>query len=136
MTINRHIQEEDVETIRGLYSKYPDFPKPTRPNLPGNGLDGYVAIKDNKIIAATYAFLTHNTHYAWLEWTVADKDYTGDDKHTIVSSLLEYACEDIAKHGYKWVFAFSTEKQKLIPLYEQAGFDKNEEPAYELIKKL
>ena len=115
MTEYRKIQVEEVGAIRSLYNKFPDFPKPLREMLPGNGLDGYVAVKDGEIVAATYAFICANAPYAWLEWTVADKDYKEDDKKQIISYLLEYACDDLAEHGYKWAFAFSNKTQGLVP---------------------
>ena len=132
----RKIEEKDVETIRSLYNKYPDFPKPLREFLPGDGRDGWVVTKNNQLIAATYAYMTFNAPYAWLEWTVADKDYKEEDKHELVSELLIHACEDLAEHGFKWCFGFSNEEQGLIPLYEEAGFEVNEIPAFEMIKRL
>lgn len=136
MTTFRKIESGDVDIIRGLYNKYPDFPKPLRSMLPGEGLHGYVALKDDKIVAATYAFLCANAPYAWLEWTVADKDYKDEDKHQIVVYLLEYATDDLSESGFKWCFAFSNKQQGLIPIYKEAGFDVEGQPAFEMIKDL
>lgn len=136
MMIFRQIEKQDVETIRGLYKKFPDFQTPLKAMLPGDGMDGYVALKDGKIVGATYAFIAANAPYAWLEWTVGDRDYQEEDKEVIMTYLLEYACEDLQENGYKWCFAFANKEQHLIPIYEKAGFDVESLATYEMIKTL
>ena len=133
----RKIEEEDVETIQSLYSKIEGFRKPARPNLPGNGLDGFVAIsEDGAIIGATYVYMAANAPYCWIEWSISDKDYRGKDRKDILPALIEYACDTMKQAGYQVAFAFASEPQKLIHKYEAAGFQHDGHWCREMIKWL
>lgn len=133
----RQIEEKDVETIQSLYHKYPDFPKPLRATLPGNGLDGYVAVVDDTVVAATYVFMAVNAPYVWIEWTVADRDFKSEDKSELVSGMIEYTCNEMKKRGYNYAFAFANKQQQgLIEIYDNAGFDVESDPTFEMIKQL
>ena len=52
----RKIKDNDVETVRSLYSKFPDFPQPQPYMLPGEGKDGIVGCKDGRIVSACYVY--------------------------------------------------------------------------------
>ena len=135
MTI-RKIQEKDVPVIQGLYSKIEGFRQPTRPHLPGNGLDGFVVEIDNEVVAATYVFMAANAPYCWIEWSIVDKDYRGKDRKDLLPKLIDHACKTMKDAGYSIAFAFASEGQRLIPKYEQAGFTHDGEWCRELIRVL
>ena len=109
---------------------------PARPNLPGNGLDGFVAVKEGVIVAATYVFMAANAPYCWIEWSISDKDYRGKDRKELLPGLIDYACEEMKKAGYQVAFAFASEPQKLIHKYEAAGFKHDGHWCRELIRWL
>lgn len=134
----RKIQEKDIEQIRNLYAKIEGFRMPARPNLPGNGLDGFVATTDDdsKIIGATYVFMAMNAPYCWIEWSISDKDYRGKDRKLILPQLIDYACSQMKEAGYQVAFAFASEPQKLIEKYEAAGFKHDGHWCRELIRWL
>ena len=133
----RKIEEGDVETIQGLYTKIEGFRKPARPNLPGNGLDGFCAeTNTGDIIAATYVYMAANAPYCWIEWSISDKDYRGKDRKEILPGLIDYACFQMKQAGYQVAFAFASEPQKLIEKYEAAGFEHDGNWCRELIRWL
>ena len=133
----RQIEEADVDIIRGLYTKIEGFNMPSRMDLPGNGLDGYVAVsEDGLIIGATYVYLGKNAPCCWVEWSITNRDYRGKDRKEILPNLLTHACAEMKKAGYKVAFAFASEPQKLIEKYKQAGFEHDEHWVRELINWL
>ena len=133
----RKIEEADVDIVRGLYTKIKDFNIPPRINLPGNGLDGYVAVsEDGLIIGATYVYLGLNAPVCWIEWTISNRDYRGKDRKEILPKLLKHACSEMKKAGYGVAFAFASEPQMLINKYEQAGFEHDGHWCRELINWL
>ena len=133
----RKIEESDVDVIQSLYTKIDGFRKPARPNLPGNGLDGFVAVSDSgDIIGATYCYMTSNSPYCWIEWSISNRDYRGKDRKEILPNLINYACEEMKKAGYQVAFAFASEPQKLIEKYESAGFKHDGHWVRELIRWL
>ena len=134
--IYRKIEERDVDYIQSLYTKIEGFRMPARPNLPGNGLDGFVAVKEGVIVGATYVFMAANAPYCWIEWSISDKEYRGKDRKDILPGLIDYACEEMKQAGYQVAFAFASEPQKLIEKYEAAGFEHDGHWCRELIRWL
>ena len=129
------IEQKYIDEIRELYTKFPDFPMPDLSLLPGNGLDGWMVLKDDKVIAACYAYIASNSPVSWLEWIVADKDYKGPDKSKVIQSLIEHACLELKECGYLYVFGMTTNKL-LEDIYVRAGFDDSGPQGKELIKTL
>ena len=118
----RQIEKDDLDIVLSLYAKFPDFQAPNIKMLPGEGLDGLVALKDDKIVAACYLYLPHNAPTCWIEWVVADRDYKQDDKHHIVKNLIEYAGEVVKEVGYLWLMSMVTNKA-LENIHIDAGFE-------------
>lgn len=118
----RKIQENDISTVRELYTKFPGFRKPDINMLPGNGLDGFIYLKDNKIVAALYVYMATNAATCWIDWVVADKDYVDSDKHDIIVKLIEHTTDEMREAGYLWAMGMVTIKQ-LEDLYIKAGFE-------------
>ena len=131
----RKIQETDIETIRELYTKFPEFPKPMLHTLPGNGLDGIVGLKDNTIVCACYVYMAVNAPTCWVEWVVADKDYREDDKDNIIIGMLDCVSSIMKDNGYLYLFAMTTNIH-LERLYSKAGYDATGTRGVELIKTL
>lgn len=136
MTILK-IQEKDVEAVQKLYTKIDGFQMPARPNLPGNGLDGYIAInEDGLILGAAYVFMVSNAPYCFIEWAISNRDYRGKDRKSIIPNIINHACSEMKEAGYQIAFAFASESQKLIDKYKESGFEHDEHWCRELIKVL
>ena len=103
--------------------------------LPGNGMDGVVGLKDNKIVTACYTYIAANAPTCWLEWVVADKDYKESDKYDIIIGMINYTSDILKEAGYAYIFAMTTNKQ-LETLYVNSGFINTETEGVELIKTL
>lgn len=132
------IQEENIEGIRELYNKFPEFPKPARHQLPGNGLDGYIAVKDDKIIGAVYVLIAANGPYVHMQWFVGDRDYISPTKKEELQGLLTYACDEMANAGFLYAMGMANirEQKGLLEIYNDAGFESYTPLTYEMCKIL
>lgn len=132
----RKVEENDIEYILNLYEKFPDFKRPLISQLPNNGMDGYVSLKGDKIVAAAFVFMAANAPYCWISWAVADRDYKGDDKIGMLSTLITHITDVMSDGGWHYAFSFANEDQRLLEIYKDAGFYTDSKPTYEMIKTL
>lgn len=129
----KKIEEKHVDDIRMLYTDYPDFPKPQREILPGDGLDGICALHDNEVVGAGYAYYAANAPCAWIAWVVVKKEYEGD-KPEIAKKIIETLCEMLHDAGYDFIISIASEYQHLIPIYDSLGFQDSGTDFKEMIK--
>ena len=93
-----------------------------------------VVEKEGKLVVIGFIYLT-NAKVALLEWIISDPNYRENDREELIELLIKGA-EDIVKHlDYKYLFSVVQHK-KLIEKHRKLGWVVDDNPSYEITKKL
>jgi hypothetical protein len=126
----RKLIESDWNIIPEWYKKYKQ-PMPDRDFYPENGLGGFMAYKENKLIAAMFLYTT-NSKTAIPAIIISDKDYKDNDRSDALQLLVDFTTDFAQEIGCKYSFAWA-KPGMLLEKYKQTGFTVDKTPSYELI---
>ena len=129
----RALQESDWETLQEWWAKW-NWPVVTKEMLPLNGLGGLIVCKRDIPVVAGFLYLT-NSDIAWMEWIVSNKDYKGNDRKKALE-LLILGLENIALSVGKNIIFSIGKNKSLINIHKDLGYTVDENPSYEISKKL
>ena len=104
---------------------------PDRDFYPENGLGGFMAYKENKLIAAMFLYTT-NSKTAIPAIIISDKDYKDNDRSDALQLLVDFTTDFAQEIGCKYSFAWA-KPGMLLEKYKQTGFTVDKTPSYELI---
>ena len=126
----RKLIESDWNVITKWYEQY-EQPMPDRDFYPENGLGGFMAYKENKLIAAMFLYTT-NSKTAIPAIIISDKDYKDNDRSDALQLLVDFTTDFAQEIGCKYSFAWA-KPGMLLEKYKQTGFTVDKTPSYELI---
>ncbi len=127
----RRLEKKDLKTAEKWWSEWPKWRSPALDFLPDTGV---VVEKEGKLVVIGFIYLT-NAKVALLEWIISDPNYRESDREELIELLIKGA-EDIVKHlDYKYLFSVVQHK-KLIEKHRKLGWVVDDNPSYEITKKL
>lgn len=129
----RALQESDWETLQSWWNAW-KWPVMNKDLLPLDGCGGLVVYKNNTVIAAGFLYLS-NSKVAWLDWIISNADYKEKDRREALE-LLILSLEDVAKQqGYSIIISIARHRG-LINTHKKLGYTVDENPSYEISKKI
>jgi len=129
----RALQESDWGTLQEWWVKW-NWPTVTKEMLPLNGCGGLIVYKGDIPIVAGFLYLT-NSNIAWMEWIISNKDYKEKDRKEALKTLI-LGLEDIALSVSKDIIFSVSKSKSLINIHKELGYTIDENPSYEISKKL
>jgi len=129
----RALQESDWDTLQEWWTKW-DWPTVTKEMLPLNGCGGLIVYKGDIPVIAGFLYLT-NSHIAWMEWIISNKDYKESDRKKALKILI-LGLEDIALSVGKDIIFSVSKSKSLINIHKELGYTVDESPSYEISKKI
>ncbi len=145
----RKLLESDWEFLPKWWDKYDQEPwihtENFRDIMPGAfligeydtkraGLGGFMVCKDDHPIAAMWLGLT-NSHCALPTAAISDPEYRDKDRKKAIQLLVNFVTDFAKDLGFKYSFGWA-QKGYMLDYYLKAGYNKFDNPSYELIKKL
>jgi hypothetical protein len=129
----RELKESDWNELPSWW-KWWRWPDVSRETLPLNGLGGIMVYKDNINIAAGFLYLS-NSNVAWLDWIISNPEYKDKDRKQALELLIN-TLEEVAKQqGYSVIITI-TKSKHLIDTHKKLGYTVDENPSYEISKKI
>lgn len=129
----REIRESDWETLQQWWTKW-KWPIMSKDLLPMNGCGGLMVYKEEQLIACGFLYLS-NSKVAWLDWIVSNPEYRDKDRKEAISMLITNL-ELVAKQqGYNIIISIARNKS-LIETHKNLGYTVDENPSYEISKKI
>lgn len=129
----RSLKESDWEVLQ-IWWKAWGWPIMSKDLMPLDGLGGLIVEKDGKPIAAGFLYLT-NAKVAWTEWIVSDPEYREDDRTDSLKMIVK-GLEDVAiLAGYKIILSIGRSKG-LLNIHKELGYTVDDDPSYEISKKI
>lgn len=129
----RALQESDWDTLQEWWTKW-NWPVVTKEMLPLNGTGGVMVYKGDTPIIAGFLYLT-NSNIAWMEWIISNKDYKENDRKEALETLI-LGLENIALSVGKDIIFSVSKSKSLISIHKELGYTVDENPSYEISKKL
>ena len=129
----RPLVKSDLEHLHNWWESW-GWPRVTTDLLPLDGLGGLMVYKGETLIAAGFLYLT-NSKVAWLEWIISNKKYRDKDKRVALELLISSLEEVARQQGFKIVISIAKNKT-LFNLHRKLGYTIDENPSYEITKKI
>jgi hypothetical protein len=129
----RELKEQDWDILPQWWDKW-KWPVMSRDMLPMNGLGGLIVYKEDTLIAAGFLYLS-NSKVVWLDWIISNPDYKESDRKEALTLLIN-SLEQVAKQqGYDIIISIARNKS-LINIHKNLGYTVDENPSYEISKKI
>jgi len=129
----RALQESDWDTLQEWWSKW-NWPTMSKDLLPLNGTGGLMVYKGNQLIAAGFLYLS-NSKVAWLDWIISNPEYKEDNRKTALMLLID-SLEEVAKQQDYSIIISIARNKSLINIHKNLGYTVDENPSYEISKKI
>ena len=130
----RPLKEEDYETICKWWKWWSKGKSLDKDLLPDDGKGGLIIEKNGQPVVCGFLYLT-NSKTSFLGWIASNPEYKQKDRKKIIK-LLIYNMEQFSKQlGYKYILTVCSNKH-LINMHKDLHWAANEQPSYEIIKKL
>jgi hypothetical protein len=129
----RALQESDWETLQ-LWWKLWKWPVMSKDMLPLNGCGGLMVYKDEQPIAAGFLYLS-NSKVAWLDWIISSPSYKEKDRREALELLISSLEEVARQQDYSIIISIARHKG-LINTHKKLGYSVDENPSYEISKKI
>lgn len=126
MKYEKFDKNKHYEQLRVFWKQY-DWIAPEVDVLPETG---YVAMVDDKPIAACFVYLS-NSALCFMDWMIADKEANPDHRKEAVNGLIDKIKEQASESGYKIIYTI-TANTHLIGIYGEHGFQPMEKNAYSM----
>ena len=129
---SRRLTYEDYDTLIDWWKSWPDWVPLGRNLLPEDGTGGIMIERDGVPIVAGFLYST-NSKIAWMEWIVSNpKEKNKSDAILLLISSLEHWAKE---GGFEVVLSIGRSKS-LIEKHKTLGYTVDENPSYEIIKKI
>jgi len=128
----RKLIHEDYETIVKWWKSWPDWAPLGRDLLPENGTGGIMIEREGKPLIAGFLYIT-NSGICWMEWIVSDP--TQRNKSEAISLLISSLEKWGKDAGFKVVLSIGR-SSSLINEHKKLGYTVDDNPSYEIIKKI
>lgn len=129
----RSLTEDDYSVICSWW-KWWRWPIIERQNLPNNGTGGFMVEKEGVPIVAGFLYIT-NSDLTWLEFIVSNPEYKQEDRKEAIELLIngiESFCKSLNKSS---IFSIGKNKH-LIETHKKLGWNVDEKPSFEIVKKI
>ena len=103
----RPIRVEDYPTLVKWWESYDGVEVPDSGLLPDGGLGGFVVVKEGKLIAAAFLYLT-NSDIGYVDFLISDPNYKGRDRFDMITVLIDVCSEVAIKQGCRLIWAMTT----------------------------
>ena len=112
----RRLTLEDYATIVKWWASWPDWEPLAQDLLPENGTGGIMIERNGIPVVAGFLYAT-NSKIAWMEWIVGNPEERG------------------IEGGFKVILSIGRSKS-LIDKHKKLGYKVDDNPSYEIIKKI
>jgi hypothetical protein len=129
----RALQESDWETLQEWWAKW-NWPIMSKEMLPLNGCGGLMIYKGNQLIAAGFLYLS-NSKVAWLDWIISNPEYKESDRKEALALLIDELEKVALAQDYSIIISIARNKS-LINIHKELGYTIDENPSYEISKKI
>jgi len=131
----RKLEESDWSTLVEMWKMWPEWVHhPTKAMLPNNGTGGLIVEKGNTPVVAGFLYVT-NSKVGWIEWIVSNKNYREKDRKKALELLIN-SLEEIAKINGNEIILSIGRSRPLIETHKKLGYTVDENPSYEIAKKI
>lgn len=129
----RKLTESDYETLEKWWKAW-KWPPIEKDFLPENGTGGFVIEKEGVMIVAGFVYIT-NSKAVLLEWIISNPDYKENDRDMAITVLITSVEKIVKDWGYNYIFTIGRNKS-LISKHKKLGWQVDEKPSHEIVKKL
>jgi hypothetical protein len=102
--------------------------------LPLNGCGGLMIYKGDQLIAAGFLYLS-NSKVAWLDWIISNPEYKESDRKQALALLIDELEKVALAQDYSIIISIARNKS-LINIHKELGYTIDENPSYEISKKI
>jgi hypothetical protein len=129
----RALREEDWDILQDWWVKW-NWPLMNKDMLPMNGCGGLMVYKGETLITAGFLYLS-NSKTAWLDWIISNPEYKEKDRKESITLLINSLEEVARQQGYNIIISIARNKS-LINIHKDLGYTIDENPSYEISKKI
>jgi hypothetical protein len=129
----RVLEEKDWEILSFWWKSW-QWPEMNKEMLPMNGCGGLMVYKDNTPIAAGFLYLS-NSKVAWLDWIISSPSYKEKDRREALELLISSLEEIGRQQDYSIIISIARHKG-LINTHKKLGYTVDDNPSYEISKKI
>lgn len=127
------LEESDWDTLQSWWKIW-KWPTMSKDLLPLNGCGGLMICKEEVPIVAGFLYLS-NSKVAWLDWIISNPDYKEQDRKDALELLISSLEQVATQQGYSIVISIARHKG-LINTHKKLGYTVDENPSYEISKKI
>ena len=128
----RRLQHSDYDIIVEWWKSWPDWQPLARNLLPENGTGGIMIERNGIPIVAGFLYST-NSKIAWMEWIVGNPN---EKNKSEAIELLISSLEDWGKAGGFEIILSIGRSKSLINIHKKLEYTVDNNPSYEIIKKI